>query len=69
MHKLRVKLRYMTQAKARPPTFVVFSTRAMDLPDAYARYLINGLRDTFGLDGVPIRLHLRKPKNPYEDRD
>jgi len=69
MHKLRVKLRYMTQAKARPPTFVVFSTRPMDLPDAYARYLVNGMRDTFDLDGVPIRIHLRKPKNPYEGRD
>ena len=66
MHKRRVKLRYMTQAKARPPTFVIFSTRPTDLPEAYARYLVNGLRDTFDLDGVPIRLHLRKPKNPYE---
>ena len=66
MHKLRVKLRYITQAKTRPPTFVVFSTRPMDLPDAYTRYLINGIRDTFDLNGVPIRLHLRKPKNPYE---
>ena len=69
MHKLRVKLRYMTQAKARPPTFIVFSTRPMDLPDAYARYLVNGLRDTFDLEGVPIRIHLRKPKNPYENQD
>jgi GTPase len=69
MHKHRVKLRYMTQAKARPPTFVIFSTRPTDLPDAYSRYLVNGLRDTFDLDGVPIRLHLRKPKNPYGDKD
>lgn len=66
MHKMRVKLRYITQAKTRPPTFVIFSTRPMDLPDAYTRYLINGIRDTFNLGGVPIRLHLRKPKNPYE---
>ena len=69
MHKQRVKLRYMTQAKARPPTFVIFSSRPTDLPDAYKRYLVNGLRDNFSLDGVPIRLHLRKPKNPYDDND
>ncbi len=67
IHKQRIKLRYMTQAKTRPPTFVIFSTRAGDLPDAYMRYLTNGLRDTFDLDGVPIRIHLRKPKNPFED--
>jgi GTP-binding protein len=66
-HKQRIKLRYMTQVKARPPTFVIFSTRAGDLPEAYMRYLANGIRDNFGLDGVPIRIHLRKPKNPYED--
>jgi GTP-binding protein len=64
-HKQRIKLRYMTQVKTRPPTFVIFSTRAGDLPEAYMRYLANGIRDTFGLDGVPIRIHLRKPKNPY----
>ena len=57
----------MTQVKTRPPTFVIFSTRAGDLPEAYMRYLANGIRDTFGLDGVPIRIHLRKPKNPFED--
>ena len=66
-HKQRIKLRYMTQVKTRPPTFVIFSTRAGDLPEAYMRYLANGIRDNFGLDGVPIRIHLRKPKNPYED--
>ncbi len=66
-HKQRIKLRYMTQPKTRPPTFVIFSTRPGDLPEAYMRYLANGLRDTFGLDGVPIRIHLRKPKNPFED--
>lgn len=67
IHKQRIKLRYMTQAKTRPPTFVIFSTRAADLPDSYMRYLVNGLRDTFDLDGVPIRIHLRKPKNPFDD--
>ncbi len=46
---------------------VIFSTRAGDLPEAYMRYLANGIRDTFGLDGVPIRIYLRKPKNPFED--
>ena len=66
-HKQRIKLRYMTQVKTRPPTFVIFSTRAGDLPEAYMRYLANGIRDTFGLDGVPIRIYLRKPKNPFED--
>ena len=66
-HKQRIKLRYMTQVKTRPPTFVIFSTRAGDLPEEYMRYLANGLRDAFELGGVPIRIYLRKPKNPYED--
>jgi len=61
----RIRLRYMTQAKARPPTFIVFSQRAEKLPDSYVRYLINGLRDEFGLDGTPIRLFVRKGDNPY----
>jgi GTP-binding protein len=65
--KQRVKLRYATQPKARPPTFVIFSTRPGDLPEAYMRYLTNSLRDAFDLDGVPIRIHLRKPKNPFDD--
>ncbi len=67
LHKQRIKLRYMTQVKTRPPTFVIFSTRAGDLPEVYMRYLANGIRDNFGLDGVPIRIHLRKPKNPFEE--
>lgn len=61
----RIRLRYATQAKARPPTFVFFTNLPDDLPDAYLRYLQNGLRDAFGLDGVPLRLQTRKPKNPY----
>ncbi len=62
----RVKLRYMTQAGARPPTFAIFSSRAADaLPEAYVRYLANGLRDDFGLEGVPLRLNIRQGKNPY----
>ncbi|MBV9747554.1 MAG: ribosome biogenesis GTPase Der, partial [Acetobacteraceae bacterium] len=63
----RLKLRYMTQAKARPPTFVAFGTRAEKLPDDYRRYLVNGLREAFGMPGVPIRLQLRGTKNPYAD--
>ena len=61
----RVKLRYMTQVKARPPTFALFVSRPKSLPDAYQRYLVNQLRDAFKLDGVPIRLLLRAGKNPY----
>ena len=61
----RVKLRYVTQAKARPPTFVLFGNLPDDLPAAYLRYLQNGLRDTFDLDGVPLRVQTRKSKNPY----
>ena len=62
----RIRLRYLTQAKTRPPTFVLFSTRAGDLPTAYIRYLTNGLREAFGLEATPIRILLRKPKNPYD---
>ena len=63
----RIKLRYVTQAKARPPTFVVFGTRAEQLPEDYQRYLVNGLRETFDLPGVPIRLQLRGTANPFVD--
>ncbi|MEO0761965.1 MAG: ribosome biogenesis GTPase Der, partial [Pseudomonadota bacterium] len=62
----RIRLRFMTQVKARPPSFVAFCSRPQDLPDAYTRYLVNGLRRDFGLDGVPIRLDLRKRENPYD---
>jgi len=61
----RLKLNYMTQAKARPPSFVLFCTRADAVPDDYKRYLINGLRKTFELPGVPIRLMLREKENPF----
>jgi GTPase len=61
----RLKLRYMTQAKARPPTFILFGTRAEQMPEDYQRYLVNGLRDTFGLAGTPIRLQLRGVNNPF----
>jgi GTP-binding protein len=63
-----VRLRYITQAKARPPTFVTFSSRGHAVPESYHRYLANSLRETFRLDGVPLRIFVRKGKNPYEDR-
>ena len=61
----RVRLRYMTQPKARPPTFAIFTNRPAELPDSYLRFLGNGLRDAFDLDGVPLRLNLRRGANPY----
>jgi GTPase len=61
----RIKLNYITQAKARPPTFVVFCSRADAVPDAYRRYLVNALRRDFNLPGTPIRLTLRAKPNPY----
>jgi GTP-binding protein len=60
-----VKLRYATQIKTRPPTFAIFVNRPTELPDSYLRYLVNGLREAFGLDGVPLRITLRKGNNPY----
>ena len=64
----RIRLRYATQVKTRPPTFAIWCSRAGELPDSYMRYLTNRLRDDFGLDGVPLRIHLRKGENPYEGR-
>jgi GTP-binding protein len=61
----RLKLNYITQPKARPPSFVVFCTRADAVPDAYRRYLVNALREAFDLPGVPIRLTLREKANPF----
>src|SRR5215467_2730365 len=63
-----LRLNYMTQAKSRPPSFVVFCTRADAVPDAYKRYLLNSLRETFDLPGTPIRLTLREKDNPYKGR-
>ncbi|MDX5365066.1 MAG: ribosome biogenesis GTPase Der [Alphaproteobacteria bacterium] len=60
-----VNLKFMSQVKSRPPTFAVFSSRADDVPTSYRRYLVNGLRESFDLPGVPIRLFMRKGKNPY----
>ncbi|MEQ8192918.1 MAG: ribosome biogenesis GTPase Der [Rhodospirillales bacterium] len=61
----RVRLRYITQAKTRPPTFAIFTPRPTAVPESYTRYLVNNLRETFDLAGVPIRLYLRKTENPY----
>jgi len=58
----------MTQAKARPPSFVLFGTRTGELPESYTRYLVNGLRERFDLPGVPIRLVLRETENPFAGR-
>jgi len=63
----RIRLRYMTQAKTRPPTFVVFSSMGDELPEDYKRYLLNGLRDDFNLPGIPLRLMVRQRKNPYAE--
>ncbi|NJO54800.1 MAG: ribosome biogenesis GTPase Der, partial [Bacteroidales bacterium] len=62
----RIKIRYATQAKARPPSFVLFGTRLDALPESYTRYLVNSLRETFDLPGTPIRVAYREPKNPYD---
>ncbi|MEM9343362.1 MAG: ribosome biogenesis GTPase Der [Pseudomonadota bacterium] len=66
----RIKLRYMTQAKTRPPGFVVMCSHPDKLPESYSRYLINGLRDDFEMPGTPIRLWMRSQSeaNPYKDR-
>lgn len=61
----RIKLRYLTQAKTRPPGFVLFGTRLDLLPESYQRYLVNGIRRELGFGAVPVRLMLRSPKNPY----
>ena len=63
----RIKLRYLTQAKTRPPGFVLFGTRVDQLPDSYQRYLINGIRRELGFGAVPVRLMLRSAKNPFDN--
>jgi GTP-binding protein len=66
----RIKLRYMTQAKTRPPGFVVMCSLPEKLPESYSRYLVNGLREDFDMPGTPIRLYMRSQSdaNPYKDR-
>lgn len=63
----RIKLRYATQVKTRPPSFVIFGTRVDELPESYRRYLVNGIRRDLGFGAVPVRLTLRAPKNPFND--
>ncbi|NGM48153.1 ribosome biogenesis GTPase Der [Caulobacter sp. 602-2] len=65
----RVKPKYMAQTKARPPTFVLFSSRADQMPDHYRRYLVNSLRESFDLPGVPLRITIKSGANPYADAD
>ena len=67
-HGRRSRLDYMTQAKTRPPTFVLFASRVAALPETYRRYLVNELRGEFDLPGTPIRLAVRGKPNPYADR-
>jgi GTP-binding protein len=62
----RLRLRYLTQVNVRPPTFALFASKPSELPDSYRRYLVNGLREAFDLPGTPIRLMLRRGKNPYD---
>ena len=61
----RIRIRYITQSKSRPPTFAVFASQPTGMPEAYVRYIANGIRDTFDFPGVPIRINLRRQKNPY----
>jgi GTPase len=61
----RIKMRYITQARNRPPTFIVFGTRLDELPESYNRYLVNSLRDDLDLKGLPIRINMRSSKNPF----
>ena len=65
----RIKLRYITQVKTRPPSFVVFGTRVDQLPTSYQRYLLNSMRRDLDLGPVPLRLTMRAPKNPFHNKD
>lgn len=67
-NKRRIKLKYITQAKARPPSFFIFSSNPEGLPESYIRYLTNSLRETFDLGGIPLRLTIRKADNPYAEK-
>ncbi len=65
----RIKMRYVTQVKARPPSFVIFGTRVDQLPASYERYLMNSMRRDLGFGAVPVRLTLRAPRNPFGPKD
>ncbi len=64
----RPRPRFMRQVGQRPPTFAIFGNKLVSLPDSYQRYLVNSLRETFGLEGVVVRLQLRASNNPYDDK-
>jgi GTP-binding protein len=66
-NKRRIKLKYITQAKTRPPSFFIFSSNPEGLPESYLRYLTNQLRETFNLRGIPLRITVRKADNPYAE--
>ncbi|HAJ04840.1 MAG TPA: ribosome biogenesis GTPase Der, partial [Brevundimonas sp.] len=64
----RIRPKYMAQTKARPPTFVLFASRASSMPETYKRYLINALRESFDLPGTPMRLTVKSGgTNPYAE--
>jgi GTPase len=65
----RIQIRYMTQVKSRPPTFVLFGNQLDALPESYLRYLTNGIRGAFGMPGTPIRISARTAKNPFADKE
>ncbi len=69
VHGKRIKPRYLTQIKSRPPTFVLISSRAEEMPESYKRYLVNGLREAFGLHAAPIRLIVKAGKNPFVENE
>jgi len=64
----RIKMRYVTQVKTRPPSFVIFGTRVDQLPASYERYLVNSMRRDLGFGAVPVRLTMRAPKNPFDQK-
>lgn len=64
----RIPMKYMTQVSTRPPTFVIFSSNPDSLPESYLRYLSNGIREQYGLEGVPLRIYMRKRENPYAEK-
>jgi GTP-binding protein len=63
-----VRLRYMVQTKARPPTFILFASRPTHVPESYIRYIENGLRRDFGFEGTPVRITLRGGDNPFDPK-
>lgn len=65
----RIKIRYMTQIKTRPPTFILWVSKPLQLPESYLRYMLNDMRRTFGLDGITLRVQTKKGDNPYADKD